>query len=507
MRGVGGIVLASLAAAGIARADEPPFDWIELPSTGKTVAAELADLNGDARTDVLAIAYVGLPPRQERLIRVYLQGPDGGLPARPTRELRLPPGTAGYDVADVDPTPGVELLLVRAQGVSVMSFAGTEPVQREIRLPEAPSLGAVADERGLDRFGLAWHDFGPRPWLLVPRFGETLAYDADGKLRGRLAVGGRANYIAPPSTEPLVSESEYEVYFDAPRLSVGDVDGDHRADVLAASRHELRLFEQDEDGNFPTEPTRTLYPARISEQDYVRGSGLLRADGGDVDGDGRMDLLISHTSGGLTDAVSRATLHRNHHGAWDLEHPDQTLPALDGFGTSQLIDLDGDGHLDLLRFRLPLSVLELVELLVTRSADVELVLHRGDGKGGFAPEPWVTRKLSIPWSFDTFRPSGFVPTLSADLNDDGQRDLLTSGGGRALEVSLGGREFRFAKRDASQACDSGGLVRFGDLDGDGRTDLVLFDPARSDVPVRIARNRGVLRGGPPSLQPSGAAGR
>ncbi len=496
----------SFAAATLARADEAPFDWIELPAAGKTVAAELADLNGDGRTDVLAIAFVGLPPHQQRLIRVYLQGPDG-LPDRPTSELRLAPGTAGYDIADVDPTPGVELLLVRAHGVSVISLAGAEPAQREIRLPESPSLGALADERGLDRFGVAWHSFGARPWLLVPRYGETIAYDADGVLRGRLAVGGRVNYIAPPSTAPLISESEYEVFFDAPRLSVGDVDGDHRMDVLAASRHELRLFQQDEDGNFPSEPSRTLYPARVSEQDYVRGSGLLRADGGDVDGDGRMDLLISHTSGGLTAAVARATLHRNRRGSWDVERADQTLPPLEGFGTSELIDLDGDGRLDLLRFRIPLSVLELVELLVTRSADVELVLHRADGEGGFSSEPWVTHKLEIPWSFDTFRPSGFVPTLYADLNGDGHRDLLTSGGGKALEVALGGPAFRFAGRVAEQACDSGGQVRFGDLDGDARTDLVLFDPARNDIPVRIARNRGGLPGEPPSLHPTGAAPR
>jgi hypothetical protein len=507
MRRVGGIVLAGLAAAGVARADEAPFDWIELPATGKTVAAELADLNGDARTDVLAIAFVGLPPRQQRLVRVYLQGPDGALPTRPTTELRLAPGTAGYDVADIDPTPGVELVLVRARGVSVISLAGAEPAQREIALPEAPSLGAVADERGLDRFGVAWHAFGARPWLLVPRYGETIAYDADGVLRGRLAVGGRANYIAPPSTAPLISESEYEVFFDAPRLSVGDVDGDHRMDVLAASRHELRVFEQDEDGNFASEPTRTLYPARISEQDYVRGSGLLRADGGDVDGDGRMDLVISHTSGGLTEAVARASVHRNRRGAWDLESADQTLPPLEGFGTSELIDVDGDGRLDLLRFRIPLSVLELVELLVTRAADVEMILHRSDGEGGFSEKPWVTRKLQIPWSFDTFRPTGFVPTLYADLNGDGHRDLLTSGGGKALEVSLGGPAKLFSTRDAEQACDTGGLVRFGDLDGDARTDLVLFDPARNDVPVRVARNRGVLAGEPPSLRPSGGPGR
>jgi hypothetical protein len=45
----------------------------------------------------------------------------------------------------------------------------------------------------------------------------------------------------------------------------------------------------------------------------------------------------------------------------------------------------------------------------------------------------------------------------------------------------------------------------GDLDGDALTDLVLFDPARVDVPVRVARNRDELPGGPERLRPAAPA--
>jgi hypothetical protein len=490
-------------ACGFARAADDPFDWIELPASGKTVAAELADTDGDGRTDVLAIAYSGVPPREQRVIRIYRQGEAGALSTTPT-ELPIPPETAGYDIADLDGKPGAELLLVRPEGVDVLSFAQAEPVWRELPLPEAPSLGAVADERGLDRFPLVRREFGSPPWLLVPRFGETVALDSEGAVRGRLAVGGRANYIAPPTSAPGVSESEYEVFFDAPRLSVGDVDGDGRADVVASTRHELRVFLQSADGRFASRPAQILHPARISEDDLVRGSGLLRADGGDLNGDGRMDLLLSHTSGGLTATKSRAFVFLNREGSWNLDAPDQTLPELDGWGTSELVDLDGDGRPELVRFRVPLSVLELVELIVTRSADVDVLLHRTDGNGALGGEPFAKRRISIPWSFDTFRPLGFIPTLGADLNGDGHRDLLASGGGAAIEIWLGGPKFSFADRDARQECDSGGLARLGDLDGDTLPDLVLFDPARSDVPVRVARNRDLLPGGPAKLTPAAA---
>jgi hypothetical protein len=218
-----------------------------------------------------------------------------------------------------------------------------------------------------------------------------------------------------------------------------------------------------------------------------------------------MDLLLSHTSGGLTATTSRAFVFLNREGSWNLDAPDQSLPVLDGWGTSELVDLDADRRPELVRFRVPLSVLEIIELLVTRSADVDVFVHRPDGDGALGAKPFAERRISIPWSFDTFRPRGFIPTLAADLNADGHRDLLGSGGGDAIEVWLGGPKFRFEKRDASQICDSGGLARLGDLDGDARTDLVLFDPARSDVPVRVARNRDLLPGGPARLTPAAPA--
>ena len=99
-----------LLVASMASADDV-FDLTTIPSTGRTVAAELVDLNGDGRTDLLQIVFRSLPPTEQRGVRVHYQAADGSIPATPSFEVLLPPGSAVYDLADVRGTPGTELIL------------------------------------------------------------------------------------------------------------------------------------------------------------------------------------------------------------------------------------------------------------------------------------------------------------------------------------------------------------------------------------------------------------
>jgi hypothetical protein len=488
-----GIALALLAIGAGARAIEP-FEWIEIASSGRSVAAELADLSGDGRADLLTFAHVGVPPEEQRLIRVHLQRSDGGLPAAPDHVVPLPAETAAYDIAPLPDEAGHQLLLLRPHGLTILSFARKDPAVRELLLPEAPSVGAVRDERGLERLPLVREEFGGAPVLLVPRFGEAVLMSPSGEVRARLEVGGHANYFVPPEPGALLAESAVEVYFDAPRLMVSDADGDGRMDVLAASRRELRLFRQRENGSFPSNADRTLIPTPASEQDHVRGTGQFRVGVTDLDGDERADLLVSRSSGGLMKAKAQASVHRNRGGWWDLDAPDQVLAETKGWGGDQLADLDGDGLPDLVHVRIPMSAIELIEFLVTRSIDVEFTIYPGQPGGLFAPEAWIERKLQVPIDFETLRPAGFLPSFSADLNRDGYADLLTSRRGDAIDVYLGGPEHRFRSRQAHQKTDTRGRLRIVDLDGDGFQDLLIYAPALEDVPIRIARNRGLLPG-------------
>jgi hypothetical protein len=268
---------------------------------------------------------------------------------------------------------------------------------------------------------------------------------------------------------------------------------------VATNRFEVRVFLQDARGGFAARPDRVLDVGRVTEEDLVRGSGLVRLRAEDFDGDGRADLLVTHTAGGFLEARSRTTLHRNRGGTWDLARADQELSCEGCFVSYDLLDLEGDGRVELVEARVPLGILEIVEILLTRSLDAEVrIFARGEALP-FEASPRVSVGIGIGIRLETLEPRGFFPTLRTDWNGDGAVDRLESGDGDALHVYLGGSPTTLRTRVARQPFDSAGSLRVGDLDADGLPDLLVFDRMRAGAPIRIGVNRGQLPGTKPRL--------
>src|SRR5262249_34495903 len=111
------------------------------------------------------------------------------------------------------------------------------------------------------------------------------------------------------------------------------------------------------------------------------------------------------------------------------------------------VDLDGDGHLD------------LITANYEDGQNPTLSILRGDGAGGFAPAD------TVPAGAASFT------LAAADLDGDGRVDLALADatmGELALHMSRPDRGMRLVHTDRSPS----GFV-FGDFDGDGLEDLAV----------------------------------
>ncbi|MGH0028211.1 MAG: FG-GAP repeat domain-containing protein, partial [Myxococcota bacterium] len=296
-------IVARLAALlvtlpGVASGDEEPFAVQQVDPGSRVVQAEIDDLDGDGHGDLVWTGVEGMPPDEERTLYVHF-GADRRVPPAPDWSMRVPSGSAAYDLADVDGRPGAELLFLRRDRVTRISLHGRSPALHDLVTPASPTIAAVQDERGLDRLKLVRRGLGAEQRVLVPGMGQAFLLEPDGTPVATLEVGARANYFVPPRPGPLIAESEIEIYFDHPRLETGDVDGDGRLDLLASDRHALHVFLQREDGGFDAAPSRTVAFGKLTLADHIRSSGSVRVMFHDFDADGRIDLLLAASTGSI----------------------------------------------------------------------------------------------------------------------------------------------------------------------------------------------------------------
>jgi hypothetical protein len=274
-------------------------------------------------------------------------------------------------------------------------------------------------------------------------------------------LAGAIDPITGAATPSFAAHQDFGTGAEPRSVAVGDVNGDGKLDLALAnnSGHTVSVL-------LNTTAPGAATPSFAAKQDFATGVNPRSVKMGDLNGDGKLDLVV----GNFTDDSVSVLLNTTAPGAATpsfAAHQD----FVTGVGPYSVTvgDLNGDGKLD---------------LVVANSFDntVSVLLN-------------TTAAGAVTFSFATKQDftTGTAPfsVTVGDVNGDGQLDLVVANANSATVSVLlnttapGAATPSFAAHQDFGTGASPRSVTVGDLNGDGKLDLVVANNGSVTVSVLL----------------------
>ena len=232
-------------------------------------------------------------------------------------------------------------------------------------------------------------------------------------------------------------------------INLVDIDGDGRNDMVILSADTVVIL------------INTSTPGHVSFAPPVRIGGTANAGCvviADVDGDGRPDLITVNNNNYFVSLIS-VSLNNSSPGAVFFSPPVNT--GITGTYDIHIGDIDQDGRPDL--------------VVINKTSNFLQVVRNTSSIGNVSFVPAVT--------LTTQYPSGL---FIGDVDGDGQVDIgATNADGNTLSIfrNNGSHSISFDNEINFPTGNSPGGMTFGDVDGDGKPDIVVANLVDSTVSV------------------------
>ncbi|HEY3040592.1 MAG TPA: FG-GAP-like repeat-containing protein [Pyrinomonadaceae bacterium] len=267
--------------------------------------------------------------------------------------------------------------------------------------------------------------------------------------------------ITSAATANFAAKQDFATGPNPRAVATGDLNGDGKLDLAVANLN----------SNSVSVLLNTIAPGAATpnfspQQNFPTGVGPVSVAVGDLNGDGKLDLVVANFNSNNVSVLLNTTAA----GAATLSFAaKQDVPTGEGPIYVTTGDLNGDGKLDL----------AVVDLLVNTVSVLLNTTAAGAATPSFAPKQ------------DFATGDGPVSVTVGDLNGDGKLDLAVANFNSSnVSVLLnttapGGATSSFSGIQDFATGDGPSFVTMGDLNGDGRLDLVVANFVFDTVSVLL----------------------
>jgi len=484
--------LLIFALCGTAAAGTLPTHRLDAgPGTVRTVRAR--DLTGDGIADLVAFT----DGRDGIAILIWCADPRGAYPnekpdlvVRP-KEMGL--GAVYYVFLATlrRGEPATLVLVDREKDVVALTVVFAKEkwtIHGPEKIATAPKLPFYPDDRRIAVLDAAADvDADGDDELILPTGDGYAIVDVEKKAKDDEEAAVR---IVDTGTKHYLTAGAHRFFslnWHIPRILVADWDGDGIPDLIAGRGRNVLLYLQREDGSFLAERRRVdlLVP-----EPWAKESSTFKL--ADVDGDGRIDLLLTRTPTSVKvmgEFSSEHSLFLNPRIFSPRTEGHLLTPPADHLrtgGTSinpTLFDFEGDGDLDLLVSSLKIDLGSQIRRDV--SAEYSLFLFDAETKR-FKSSSLFDVTRTYPWERLQRGTTGPVCFFDGDFDGDNLLDLVNIADDGHLTILTGetGSGLWATKYDFTEEEDGKALFRakasvtsdviIRDLNRDGASDLVAY---------------------------------
>lgn len=415
---------------------KPIFKSSEIEGKGSEVV--FCDLDGDHLKDILLI--------DEPNLVIFFQDPGRGYPRRPDLVYELGDAPSVVWPAKLD-KDAENLLVMTHEGVAELNFAGRKrPAAPRRIITQRTAIPQRLKAPLVEYIPFSVDTPNNMPVILIPVDRDLQLWHHRGTWHH---VRSLENVLETKISAPI-PDIGYDKTTEID-MSLGDVNGDRRDDIIARTSDmptcTFVIYTQQESGSFAAEPALTF----TETWDWFWYGWV------DINQDGRVDLIKNKwigepwfLPGTLSGKVIVQIYLANAQGQLPSK-PQQVFRKNDWIDSIPIVDVDGDGHVDLV-----------------------LGYNRFDTREGFR-KAFMAKRLDFNLRFHLFRPGMGYPE-----KPDFQRDLEIHLDKHSIDLNWGRR------RDFERFVD----LR-GDFDGDGCMDLLVRDQsARISIYSFVSRQVG-----------------